>query len=350
MFKKVLLAGALLAPVLAYGASPSTDLSVQIVPAASPTPTPSPSPPSPSGGIACAIGPNYTGSVPTAAQAAGFTTCAANYDFTSPAYSNIATWLDCKGASTPQWAFAYGNCAHINMITDGGTQVLDLQWQPSDYGTFTSTGIQTGDPNNSSDLSQAILTLPTGKYIEVVSRTPAATENNACNSGCFYGATWSWGGNGNPNFIEWDFIEYYYNGVNSDGAQLHPTDGASGYIDAIGEYHNVSGYDPTQYNTFGIRTVTDTNGDLIMCTYLNGSLINGGGTYPCGSGTYSPIPVGRNFLVMDMGPQGSNPNYLTTGDYYVQRVTVWECAGWATGECYNSSSQVTNGGALTHAP
>jgi hypothetical protein len=71
MFKKALLA-ALLAPVLAYGGSPSTDLSVQIVPAASPPP--------PSKGIACAIGPNYNSSIPAAAQAAGFTTCAANYD------------------------------------------------------------------------------------------------------------------------------------------------------------------------------------------------------------------------------------------------------------------------------
>lgn len=348
MFKNIFVVGALLVPVLAYGGSPGSDLSVQIVPAASP-----PTPPPPSNGIACDIGPNYTGSIPAAAQAAGFTHCAANYDFTSPAYSNIATWLDCKGASTPQWAFAYGNCAHINMIMDGGTQVLDLQWQTSDYNNpDTATAIQTSGPGNDSNLSHAILTLPTGKYIEIVSRVPAATQNNACDNtggvGCFFGASWSWGGNGNPNFIEWDFIEYYNN--SSNGAQLHPTDGASGGIDAIGEPHNVGGYDPTVYNSYGVRTATDTSGNMTMCTYLNGTLINGGGTYPCGSGTYSPVTLGRNFLIMEIGPQGAKLNYLTTGDYYVERETVWECAGYATGECYSSTAQVTNGGALTHAP
>src|ERR1700761_1982291 len=91
MFKKILLA-ALLAPVLAYGGSPSTDLSVQIVPAASPPPPPPT---------------NLT--PPAPAQAAGFTTLAANYDFTGqtsdgvhPAnwYQTITNWLTCVGGYT----------------------------------------------------------------------------------------------------------------------------------------------------------------------------------------------------------------------------------------------------------
>lgn len=310
-------------------------------------------------GVACTFGPNAP-SVPSAAQAAGFTTCVANYDFTNTAsftnnghtyqWSNMGTWLDCDGASNPLWTFAYGNCSHVNIISDGGTQTLDVQWQPSDYGTYTSTAIQTGGPGNDSNISNAILSVPTGKYVEVVSRITQSTQSSACNSGCTYAGIWSWGGNGNPNFIEWDFIEYYYNGVNSDGAQLHPTDGASASVDAIGEPHNVSGYNPTQYNTFGIRTASDTSGDLAMCTYLNGTLINGGGAHPCGTGSYSPVPVGRNFLVMTVGPQGSAPNFLANADVYVQRETVWSCSGWATGECYNSSTQVANGGVLTNAP
>ena len=152
MFKKVLLAGALLlAPVLAYGASPSTDLSVQIVPAASPTP--------PSNGIACDIGPNYIGSIPAPAQAVGYTHCAANYDFTSSTtfnngaggsgynFSNISTWLYCNGsgggtASNPTGPLWYvidtGNgvqapCSDMSIINDGGSNSLLLTFTPTDF-------------------------------------------------------------------------------------------------------------------------------------------------------------------------------------------------------------------------
>jgi hypothetical protein len=65
MKRKLFFAAMLLAPSLAYGA----DLTVQVVPAAS-------SPAAPAG-----------------AQAAGFTTLAANYDFTQPLPSN---WLGCS--------------------------------------------------------------------------------------------------------------------------------------------------------------------------------------------------------------------------------------------------------------
>ena len=70
MQRTLLFAAVLLAPNLAY----SADLSVQAVPASS-------------DGIACDIGPNYTGAVPAAALAAGFTHCAANYDFSNSFYA-----------------------------------------------------------------------------------------------------------------------------------------------------------------------------------------------------------------------------------------------------------------------
>jgi hypothetical protein len=85
MIKQLFLTAALLAPGLAYAGNPSADLSGQIVPA--------------SGSIACGVGPNYTGSIPTQASTAGFTTCAANYDFTSSQFANASTWLDCYGAN-----------------------------------------------------------------------------------------------------------------------------------------------------------------------------------------------------------------------------------------------------------
>ena len=350
MFKKVLLAGALLlAPVLAYGASPSTDLSVQIVPAASPI-----SPPS--NGIACDIGPNYMGSIPAAAQAAGFTHCAANYDFTNSAYSNTATWLDCAGASFPQWTF-YGDnpsvpCSRVFMTSDGGVQVLDIQYNPStDGGTGSTNGtnsIQTSGSNNNSDISQALFTVPTGKYVEFVVRTDANLQNNnGCSDGCEMNDFWTWGGNGNPNFIEWDFLEEYSN-TNGNGGIWHPWGGGNAGISGLAEPGQQGGYDPTQYHTYGFRIANDTSGDVAVCNYLDGTQLSNG-TPPCATGNYAPVPLGREFLVLSSGPNSAS-NYAVTGNYYVKSVRVWECPGGASGECYSSSAQVTNNGALTGPP
>jgi hypothetical protein len=58
MIKRVFITAALLVPSLAYSANPSANLTVQVDPA-----------------------------VPAEAAAAGFTTLAANYDFTQPLYA-----------------------------------------------------------------------------------------------------------------------------------------------------------------------------------------------------------------------------------------------------------------------
>ena len=45
--------------------------------------------------ISCDTGTNYSGSVPTEAQATGFTHCAANWDFSQSLYATQSNWLDC---------------------------------------------------------------------------------------------------------------------------------------------------------------------------------------------------------------------------------------------------------------
>ena len=141
MLKHILVAAALLAPALTYGA----DLSVQIVPAASPTPPSSPTPPPSSNGIACDIGPNYTGTIPAGAQAAGFTHCAANYDFSQPFYATQSNWLNCAGASKPpilhskrrvgkrQLSFGMNLAAEFSIVSDGGSSVLQLAYRQADW-------------------------------------------------------------------------------------------------------------------------------------------------------------------------------------------------------------------------
>ena len=125
MIKELFFAVVLLAPTLAYSGNPSGDLSVEVVPASS-------------NGIACDIGPNYTGSIPAAAQAVGFTHCAANYDFSNSFYATRSNWLDCAGAANPQWwNLSYATttpapCGRYNIIADTafGTNVLQSIYEP----------------------------------------------------------------------------------------------------------------------------------------------------------------------------------------------------------------------------
>jgi hypothetical protein len=49
--------------------------------------------------------------------------------FTQPACANLSNWLDCAGASSPEWFLEDGighsppPCSRISMINDGGVQV-----------------------------------------------------------------------------------------------------------------------------------------------------------------------------------------------------------------------------------
>src|ERR1700730_17424147 len=76
---------------------------------------------------------------PAEAVAAGFTTLAANYDFSQPFYATQSNWLDCTGAltgaSVPSATWHWGNPGlrpslpcNINQATDPvtGQPVLDI--------------------------------------------------------------------------------------------------------------------------------------------------------------------------------------------------------------------------------
>jgi hypothetical protein len=113
MIKKLFFTAALLVPGLAYGADPSANLPIQIVPAAA---------------------------VPAAAQAAGFTTLIINDNFQDPSFASASAWLDCAGASSPKWWRAWvgfgsidGPCGAITQAVDpqNGQLALRLHWQDS---------------------------------------------------------------------------------------------------------------------------------------------------------------------------------------------------------------------------
>jgi len=335
MIKELFFTVALLAPGLASGGNPSGNLSVEVVPA------------SPNG-VACDIGPAYTGAVPAAAQAAGFTHCAANYDFSNSFYATRSNWLDCAGAANPQWwnlpyaGTAAVPCGRYNIIADSafGTNVLQSIFQPSDWPSSSSTEIDTTNSPSPTPGSNPGFFFSTQFYVEVAEYVTADTQNNAyagtsCGSSpALFGGVWTWAA---PETVETDFMEFYpglsqcTNGGNTydhnGGGALLP-----GNVNAQpGQLVFSSGYDPTIPHTYG--TLQTANGTIYTrCNYMDGRQLGSG----CVSGTFGSRAVAaKSWLKITMGPEknsaGSQP--AVNEDLRVQRITIWECPGYPTGHC-----------------
>lgn len=325
MFKNVLLAGALLlAPVLAYGGSPNTDLSVQIVPAASPTPPPSPK------GIACDIGPNYTGTIPAGAQAAGFTHCAANYDFTQPFFATMSNWLDCAGASSPLWYNTGYNstatpCSDFSIVNDSGSNVLEIQWTPADASNNSQASWMGTAPSNTSSGNG---TFPQGVYVQDTYRSTAVTQTALGVYGDIL-SFFSWDGAGN-GIIEWDWFEAYTDG----GAANCLYDWASGPGPCGGSYFSGGNYSPNQeaiYHTYASRVTSDGSTAFGMCAYLDGAQIGCTTHAPGSSNAFGD----RNYYSTGVGQLNTNPPHVPSVPevMYIKQITVFSCSGWQTGQC-----------------
>jgi hypothetical protein len=84
MIRKLIFAAALLIPSIPYAANPSASFSDQVVPAGSDP------------------------AIPAEAQPAGFTTLAANFDFSQSFYATQSNWYDCDG-NLPNRVWRQGN-------------------------------------------------------------------------------------------------------------------------------------------------------------------------------------------------------------------------------------------------
>jgi hypothetical protein len=342
MIKGLFFTVALLAPGLAYGGNPSGDLSVEVVPA------------SPNG-IACDIGPAYTGAVPPGAQAAGFTHCAANYDFTSSQFANPSTWLDVCGASAPLWAAeksdGVGNpapCSAWSITTDGALQVLQMHWDPSFLNNSVwTTGMHTtvANPQQYGNVQD----FPEGAYWQATFRNTVGSFGTQANSGSpFTMAWWSWqvppAGSSGP--IELDWLEVYAYGAPTGSplcgavhcqAGTNGKDWGNGNPLHVADYAHpniplVDSYDPTVYQIVGSR-VTNDGAKLEVCQYLNNQFVSCGGPL-----VYDANQVNnRSYAIMYDGPQandGFHPGQAQ--DLYVKGITIFACANWRTGQCLNN--------------
>jgi len=243
---------------------------------------------------------------PAPAVTAGFTTLAANYDFTKPM---AADWLDCypnDGKSHQFWAGYWYRTdippcnQSINLVNDkvAGSQVLDMTWKPSFYGMDQGyTEIQTASHDGS-----LATDFPPNVYFETTYRVETTPNINLLNwadvGGSFWGIyTWPTVG-----------IAKQLPGLETDITEDHGdfpsyvTGGgyfnwAAGGCPNCGGFGGVSGFDPRQYHTAGLLVTSDGSTSMAVCGYLDG--------IPHGCRNVLKPTVGdfsyRNFLILING-------------------------------------------------
>jgi hypothetical protein len=359
LMKTLFFAAALLVPGLAYGQNPSADLSVQVVPPGRPS------------GIACAIGPNYTGTIPTDAQTAGFTTCALNSDFTTSQFATVSNWLggtNCTftGIGTPVWfntdnGHGAAPCSDIRIITDGSNgTVADISYTQTD---LSAGRLATQLSTVKQDSSQGHV-FPSAVYFEwkgrVTSQSMASyngSTNGSGGSGQFllfgpflYGDTAAT--TAGDHFCEQDFDEFYAN----------PNAVAPGVINAFcsgsigGPVPSAmqqcttrcSNFDPTVMHVYGYLATTDGNQKLSVCTYVDGSKLGCSNMTRISPATTSFTTLQQ--MILELGPENTAPNsFHGPQDALVQYLRIFTCANWnQSGSTSNPIGNACSGPLVTN--
>ena len=295
--------------------------------------------------VACDIGPTYMGSLPADAQAAGFTKCAANYDFTQPFYATASNWLDCAGATTPQWFQGYiaveyalhVPCSYIGQIPndpafpDGGP-VLSIFWDDSQYVGYpgtTGTSIETTDAGGNRGPYYTFF------YEEIIARMAILSPTN-------YYSLWSVGQDGQS--IELDGLEVAWGGVDSDSCYHNNRTGAVLCI-WIATNPPSGPIDFTQYHKWAWRVTSDGVTDVQWCVYIDDVLQGCLSVFPTAGQVRgdSTIATAPQLFVTDRASAcpGGHPPCGITGQMYVKSVRVWTCPAWSQANplahCYSSS-------------
>ena len=348
MIKKLFYIAALLLPGLAYGGSPSANLSVQVV--------------SSGAGIACNSGPNYNGPVPAPAQAAGFTHCALNADFTTNTtdsrgynYSNLSTWLNnCMPPSQQNNGYASGwppgrfylefagdplggdpalcNPNRVAITSDGGNpQVLELVNRVADVQNCPALAKASNGDCNYDQLYWPVPyhafgdnigpTLPIEMYTEITFRIPNIGTGWSANGGGgtipedYWQTSWC------VCETEIDFFEINtgYNNGAGWGYQGQWNAGSVNYLDF------------TQYHTIGTLTTSDESTAEWQCLWADGNFVSCGG--PWSGTTYTQHNETLNSLIA-AGHCFSDVHCMSQDNIiYIKSMRLWECSKYVNAGC-----------------
>jgi hypothetical protein len=317
MKKTPLFAVVLLAPSLAHSANPTTDPGV-----------------------------------PAEALAAGFTTLAANYDFSQALYATQSNWLDCNGTndSLPWHAGEPGIgpngqvACNILQRTDPSTgdKVMHLQYLAS-YGSGIRSGqirwmgMQTKNENGG-NISVGFNNF----YIESVFRIGATNSDGASYQLDGPNSLWLWNSGSRGGSVEINITELYADrgGYANAGANNH--EGGGGITYQSYDLNNLPpGYSETAYHKYGALVTSDGSTHTYMCSFVDDIQqrdcldLNIADTDPTMFTT-------KAWLILSMENHSVRPsaNY----DLYVKYINVWTCP--AIAPC--NGSTLFNNGSLTY--
>jgi hypothetical protein len=301
-----------------------------------------------SGRTTCDIGPPLpTSAIPPGAKLAGFTHCAANFDFSQPLYATLSNWFDCDGRN-PNVLWHKGS-AGVNFVNPcsihqkvdpvTGQKVMNFHWDAS-YGN-RGNGTQANQVggwtyNNFNHTSS----FDVGNYyIETTSRLEQLCPNCAQNSGGpddVY--TWM---TGQTDPDEVDIYEFQTNDAGGD------TGVAAGNCCGIPAWTNwgpnknalPAGHRVLNYYRYGALQTSDGATSKYICMYIN-DVLQGAG---CGSAG-STLKARNNVLVSAGSNAGTSSQNI---DMDVGYIRVWSCDAWKTSLC-NGTARVAGANGLTY--
>ena len=363
MIKKLSFLAALLAPGLAFGANPSADLSVQIVPAGTTTSTQCPS------------------VAPAEAQAAGFTTMALCNDFTQPIPNTAGTglpanWLGVMDANnscaysdtTPHvWyqTLWYLGCSPpynepgsgIQQVTDpaNGNLALRIGYTQNDQVHYQYQSITTMSPSTGQFQDYPQASLIEWTFRDITESVTAGAPNND-----FWTWTRSAATGCNGCVLEYDIFEDW--GVNSNSAGIGNAvhnwwagnQGAGGwgcgvygrqYVNpGVGgpcPFGSPANFTTATYHTYGMLITTDGATAIWACGYVDHVLRGSCKKVPESLNPNNGQGGGfgqRNFLINWFGIAFDDPGqgYCPSGAdcinqdmfSYIKSVDVWTCSDW----------------------
>jgi hypothetical protein len=367
MIKHLFFILALLVPVLAHGANPSAFFSDQIVLATQPPPAP----PSP-GSIPCDVGPNAV-SIPAAAQAAGFTHCALNADFTQVGgyFGNLSNFVASCGGPTGDpngwngfrlmdWVLNPVSCdsSHIEITTDplgSGKQVLHLKYPLSDQTRYVNCGQPVNQGNNCPMWTMSLSWPQQGwrinleEYIATTVMIPNASFNYTGCSGCGANVMNLWFNccGGTTASVAPDQFEIINtNNPPPPPARWNNGPGGCGYgcsQTLVTGTSPAGSTDLSTYHTVGLLNTADEVSTMASCTYIDSVVHHCYESTNLPSANWGQHPGWMEWEVGSADCYG-HPGCLThDDDVYMTGIQVWTCANYRTQTCPGPIITADNG-------